>query len=106
MLDRPAGENPRCEQHDPQFSSKEVDPPDHEFEKQPPEGEPEEPLWSPPQFGISTILIGMVFWAALLALVHYGGVEAAFAVVTAGLICWLVISVIRLVRLSNRGRRQ
>ena len=79
-------------------------PADHELEERPPEGEPEEPPWSPPQWGIGTILIGMVFWALLLAVGHYGGVEGVFAVVTAGLICWLAISVIRLVRQSTQRR--
>lgn len=64
----------------------------------PPDDRPEEPLWSPPQFGLKTILILTALWAALLALARVAGNGVAYGVVALALFAWLVTGLVRLVR--------
>jgi hypothetical protein len=71
-----------------------------------PDREPEEPLWSPPQFGIRTMLIAMVLLAALMAVIHYTGPGGAMCVLVFSFVCWLAVCFVRLVRLSDDGRDQ
>jgi len=65
---------------------------------EPPDDQPEGPVWSPLQFGLKAILIVTTVWAALLALGRLAGPGAAYGVVVLVLVLWFLSGLARLVR--------
>jgi len=79
----------------------EAEQPPDEF-RGPPNEAPDEPLWTPLQFGIRILLILTAVWAVLLGIGRLIGIEATYSIVVLGLFVWLFYGLARLIGSAYR----
>ena len=63
-----------------------------------------EPLWSPAQFSLRTMLAVTTVFAMFCAVAKISGIGTAYAVGIGCLSCWMIALLVRLVRLPGRER--